>query len=1552
MTDSEISLNREEVAIVGMAGRFPGATNVDEFWKNLCDGICSIRSFAVDELRACGIDEATLRNPSFVNTGAVIEDADCFDATFFGFSPLEAGIMDPQQRLFLECAWEALENAGYDPDRFNGAIGVFGGVSPNTYFQNNLMSRPDVLSKVGPQLMRLSNEKDHVCTRIAFKLNLKGPSISVNTACSSSGVALHLACQSLLSGECDMAMVGGARIEAPLKAGYLYEEGGILSPDGQCRVFDAEARGTVFGNGVCIVLIKRLSDAIRDGDTIHAVVKATAINNDGSQKAGYAAPSVQGQSAVIEEALAMAEISAETIGYLEAHGTGTSLGDPVEIAALSKAFRQWTDKKRFCPIGSVKSNIGHLFAGGGIAGVIKTVLALKHKLIPPSLNFKHPNPQIDFENSPFYVNDKLSKWEFNGIPRRAGVSSFGVGGTNAHMILEEAPESQSSGPGRSDHLLVLSAKSETALDTATARLADYMKAHSDINLADAAYTLQVGRKAFSHRRILVSYSVNDAVSALETHDPQRVVTYYQEPSEKDVVFMFSGQGSQYANMGLGLYQAEPLYRQCIDRCSEILKHHLDRDLRNIMFPAEDDIERAAQKLKNTLITQPALFTVEYALAKLWMSWGVRPSALVGHSIGEYVAACLAGVFSLEDALALVAARGRLIQGLPPGSMLAVSISEKDIESFLDARVSLAVVNGPDLCVISGDVEAVRELEETLRQSNVESRYLHTSHAFHSKMMDSILDPFTEYVRHINFSSPQIPIVSTVTGKWIRPEEIMYPDYWAKNLRQTVRFSDALQELMKEPNRIFLEVGPGQTLSTLAKQHSNRQKGNIIVSSIRHPYEKKSDLAFILNSLGWLWLSDISVDWSGFYGNERRHRIPLPTYPFEHQRYWVEPEKPQSTVPSPPDRPIKKSDVSDWFYVPTWKRHQLPKIYGRSQLGDRHLSCLVFLDRGDIGAELARRLLKEGQHVSTVQAGSEFSKISEQAFTINPKVEEDYHKLMRVLYESEQLPDIIYHCWCLTNESDFSSTAASLEFYQESAFTSLLFLAKSIGDTVADKSIGIKVISNNVHDVTGEEELVPEKAPLLGPCRVIPQEYNNVQCTNIDISYPLTSLQQRGNLLNMLLNELTEENSVAVVAYRGKHRWVQAYEPAHLEKVFVPTSRLRKEGVYLITGGLGGIGLELAEFLAQTVSPNLVLIGRTPVPNRNQWDNWLQTHSEPDDTSRKIRKIMEIEELGARVLTISADVADMKQMAEAKAQIHDQFGRIHGVIHAAGVAGGGMIQLKTAEAAECVLAPKVKGALNLDRLLGDVSLDFFVLCSSVSSVRGETGQVDYCAANAFLDAYAQKHASKHNVISINWSMWQRVGMGVKTDVPEDLKQERERRLELAISPEEGKEAFARILESPFPQVIVSPQDFFDITLPSKATPIPNGGDKTVKNGGDKTAKTAEDKPTHSRPNLSSVYIVPGNPTEQSIAEIWQQLLGIENVGIHDNFFELGGHSILGTQLIERMRATFGVKFPLSTLYERPTVHSLSQLLLENQEEEPSFVRSSSRGKKRKERRRRR
>jgi acyl transferase domain-containing protein/pimeloyl-ACP methyl ester carboxylesterase len=876
------------IAIIGMAGRFPGATNIGKFWQNLKDGIESVRALTAEELASSGVDDSTKKNARFVNAGAPMPDADAFDADFFSINTREAEIIDPQHRILLETAWEALEDAGYDPERYRGSIGVFAGVGPNTYLLKNLATRPDLMQLLGRYAILLASEKEYAVTRISFKLNLTGPSYTVNTACSTSGVTIHVACQSLLSGECDIALAGGGRVHVPLTSGYMYEEGGILSPDGHCRAFDAEASGTVGGSGVGIVVLKRLSEAIEEGDNIYAVIKGSAINNDGSQKIGFTAPSIPGQAAVISEALAMAGINPETIGYVETHGTGTSLGDPIEIAALTEAYRKWTDRKVYCPIGSVKTNIGHLDAGAGVAGVIKAALTLKHGEIPPSLHFVKPNPEIDFENSPFYVNTQLSPWLTGAAPRRAGVSSFGLGGTNAHIVLEEAPRTELISSSRNYQLLLLSAKSDSALTKVTQNLTYHLEKGQVDNLGDIAYTLQTGRQAMDHRRMVVCHDTDDALSALDPINPKRVFTSIHKPTEREIAFMFSGQGSQYVNMGLELYRNESTFTQVVDYCSGILKTHLSEDLIQILYPDESILEDASRKLQQTALTQPALFMIEYALAKLWMEWGLLPSAMVGHSIGEYVAACLAGVFSLEDALALVTDRGRLMQDLPSGSMLAVSLSQKEIESYLDGNLDLAVINAPSMCVVSGDGNAVDVLESELAVEGVGFRRLYTSHAFHSQMMEPILEDFSDRVGSVKLNSPKIPFLSNVTGTWISSDEATNPSYWASHLRQTVRFSDCLDELLKEPNRILLEVGPGRTLAMLAKQHPRKEREHVVLSSTRHPKGQMSDVAFMLNTLGHIWLAGIDISWTNFYKSEKRRRVSLPTYPFQRRHYWISP----------------------------------------------------------------------------------------------------------------------------------------------------------------------------------------------------------------------------------------------------------------------------------------------------------------------------------------------------------------------------------------------------------------------------------------------------------------------------------------------------------------------------------------------------------------------------------------------------------------------------------------------------------------------------------------
>lgn len=914
----------EPIAIIGMAGRFPGAQNIDEFWQNLRDGVESITFFSEEELAAAGVDRAKLSDPNYVKANGVLADIDLLDAAFFGMNPREAQVMDPQHRLLLECSWTALEQSGYDSQTYDGRIGIFGGACLSTYLQDNLLSNPDLLKLMDFDLVQQQdkisqgNDRDYLITRISYKLGLTGPSVSVNTVCSTSLVAVHLACQSLLNYQCDMALGGGVSIQASQQEGYLYKEGSITSPDGHCRAFDANAQGTIFGNGVGMVVLKRLEDAIADGDYIYAVIKGTAINNDGAMKVSYTAPSVEGQVQAIAEAQAVAGVDPATITYIEAHGTGTALGDPIEMTALNQVFQASTDRQQFCAIGTVKTNIGHLNRAAGIAGLIKTTLALQHQQIPPSLHYESPNPAIDFANSPFFVNATLRDWQTDGSPRRAGLSSFGFGGTNAHAILEEAPTRQPSDPGRPPYLLVLSAKTEAALNQATGNLANYLKQHPEVNLADVAYTLQVGRRGFDHRRTVVCQNREDAIAALESLDSKQVATHRTQNSDRPVVFMFSGQGSQYVEMARELYDTEPVFRHQIDRACEILQPHLGLDLRQILYPSAEAVSAATEQLKQTALTQPALFVIEYALAQLWLSWGVHPQAAVGHSIGEYVAACLAGVFSLEDALALVAARGKLMQQLPGGTMLAVPLTEQQVQPFLTSELSLAVINGPSRCVISGTAEAIASLEQQLAVAGIEGRRLHTSHAFHSHMMTPILEPFTTLVNNITLNPPQLPYVSNVTGTWITSEQATDPNYWATHLRQTVRFAEGLQGFFAEPEQILLEVGPGRTLSTLALQHPDKPKDQVVLTSVRHPQDNQSDRAFLLTTLSKLWLMGVGIDGTAIYAHQVRHRLPLPTYAFQKQRYWVEKGKNQPTNPtSSPQPKASENPILDYLLQGNW-----------------------------------------------------------------------------------------------------------------------------------------------------------------------------------------------------------------------------------------------------------------------------------------------------------------------------------------------------------------------------------------------------------------------------------------------------------------------------------------------------------------------------------------------------------------------------------------------------------------------------------------------------------
>ena len=1516
-----LSQNYESaIAIIGMSGRFPGAKNIDEFWENLRDGVESIRHLSDEELLAAGVKTSLVNNPNYVKASAILENADCFDASFFEYSPREATLMDPQQRLFLECAWSALEHAGYTPEAYPGAIGIYGGTGSNSYLTNYLISsiNSSFINPAERYELLMASKSDFLTTRVSYKLNLKGPSLNIQTACSTSLVALDLACEALLEGKCNIALAGGISLNSFQNKGYLYQEGLIASPDGHCRAFDAKAKGTVGGNGFGIVVLKCLEDALADRDTIHALIKGSATNNDGKSKIGFTAPSIEGQTAVISEAQEMAGVDPESITYIEAHGTATPLGDPIEITALTQAFQNKTEKKGFCAIGSVKTNIGHLNTAAGITGVIKTVLALKHKQIPPSLNFQSPNPKIDFANSPFFVNTKLTEWERKGAPRRAGVSSFGIGGTNAHVILEEWESSELEPKSdvnilKTQELLLLSAKTSTALEKVTSNLAHHLQQNSELNLADVAYTLSLGRQAFKHRRIaVVSHKNEDAADSLTSPDNELILSNLGQLTTCSVVFMFSGQGTQYVNMARELYETETYFQEQLDQCCITLQSYLGFDLREVLYPREDQTENATEKLKQTAIAQPALFVIEYALAQLWISWGIKPVAMIGHSIGEYVAATLAGVFSLEDALALVALRGQLMQSMQPGSMLAVPMAENEIKPLLTKISSLevATVNGPANCVISGTIEAIENLERQLATQGIKGRLLHTTHGFHSYMMEPMLEPFTAKVRQIRLNPPKIPFVSNVTGTWIRTEEATNPAYYANHLRSCVRFADGVKQLFEDSEQVLLEVGPGNTLSTLVKNHSDKPLTQTILTSLRHPKKEVSDVTFLLKALGQLWLAGVEVDWDNYYGEEKRYRVPLPTYPFERIRYWIEPSR-QTEQKKQIDGIKAKSldikpDIADWFYQPSWKRFNLPK----KDKKDRQFPILLFVDELGLAAKLVKRLKLEGKEIITVEVGEKFSKVSELDYRLNPEHPHEYDVLIRELLQQKLLPKSIVHLWNITPIS--SLVGESTERYQDLGFFSLLSLSQALcGQNLTDK-IEIILVHNHLQEVTGKQNIAPEKATLLGCIKFISQENPQLQCRSIDVDFSLLSSQQENQIVvGQLLKELSSNSDDSTIAYRHNHRWVQTFEPFPLEQPISETSKLKQGGIYFFTEGLEGIGLLLAEYLAKTVQAKLILTEDTCFPEREEWEKWLSNHNKTDKVSQKIEKAQKLEALGAEILVLSADITNQQQIRQAIAIVEDKLGKVDGVIHSAVLPGDRGAQNITRESIKAKLAHIIKGTLNLDSLFKDTDLDFFVCCSSLASIVGNFKHVDFCGSYSFLNTFAlyQQIQGSNPITTINWDASPTIA------TPEETTN-KQAEMKLA----EVASVFQRILDHPIPQVIVSSRDLSSRT---------NEYNATQEISSDKyQEQTTRHQVKFPRPQLSNNYVAARNELEEKVVQIWQEFFKIKTIGIYDDFFELGGDSLSALQLITKLQKELHLNLSSNILLNSSTIESLCHIIQDN------------------------
>lgn len=1432
-----------DIAVIGMSGRFPGAGNIEKLWQNVCAGIECITHFSDEELLRAGVTPDTLRDPAYVKAGAVLDDIELFDASFFGLSPNEAAIMDPQQRLFLEEVWNVIECAGYNPETYPGSIGLFAGSGISTYLLNNIYTQKQIIDLLGPMQVLLGNDKDSLTTRIAYLLNLTGPCYTVQTYCSTSLVAVSIACSSLLNGECDMALAGGVAISVPHRAGYYYQEGAIASPDARCKAFDATANGAPLGNGVAVILLKRLENALEDGDTIHAIIKGSAINNDGSLKAGYTAPSMQGQANVLVEAMANAGVKPGSIRYIEAHGTGTPLGDAIELAALIKAFSESTTEKSFCALGSIKTNIGHLDRAAGVTGLIKTVFALKHKCLPPSLNYTTPNPQIDLQNSPFYINTQLTEWKTNGEPRRAGVSAFGIGGTNAHVVLEEAPVIQSFASEHSQHLLLLSAKTASALETATDNLKNYLSNHQAVHLADIAYTLQVGRKSFSHRRLVFCTDILDAIAALAHND--ELMTEIAQAAERPVALLLGDIDDRYYDIAQDLYTQEPVFRREIDHCCKLLNIVPRGDcLRELLSPLYSKGEVQVP------LSYTAQFIIQYTLGNLFLQQGVIPQALCANQQGEFAVACLSGIFSLEDALFLVGKQDMLIQE-----------RDKDGSSGADEKALLS-----DLW-------------------------------------------------QIVLKGPQIPCISNATGTWLTSKQAIDPMYWIQRLYPSTHHALDLSQFT-QGDQLWVLLPVGNIMRQFTSNHlsaGEKKKTYSIISIAETTNRQHSKSSYLLITLGQLWLAGVSIDWGKLYEEERRVRVPLPTYPFERKRHWIEPLQDKEQKPAGSVLPLssKSHDPASWFYLSTWQKAELSEHTNQFREASQRKPWLVIMDDTQVGTYLVSHLRAEGQQVIELRYGAQFQQISKESFYLRPQHREDYVALRHTLQIADILPRIIVHAWGITLDAQSEQgrdIKDIIQASQQNGFYSLLFLIQEL-TKLDEKPVELIVLTDRAQAVAEEDKIHPEQATMIGACKVIAQEYQNISCRCIDIDTSEVNTLADKNPIDAVIVEAISTSKPVEVAYRQGQRWTHSFEPIRLETAQSGKERLRQQGVYLITGGLGGIGLELAHYLARNVQAKLVLVGRSNLPPHCEWESWQKMHENNDSISKKIRQIEAMETLGAEVLLCTADISDEKQMRAVLYQTNQRFGTLHGVIHCAGVTTTNAFTIvDETEPAVCEehFAAKIYGLVVLEKLLREHTHDFCAVFSSISSVLGGLGFIAYSAAHAFVDAYVAKHNRTEEIpwTCINWSTWL-VGSESSSLLPS-----RGSNLAEAMTPEEGVDAFMRALGYGLP-IVHSVSDLQErirqwIDLEGQ--------------------QSMSGRPSYGALSLSAAH----DNYEQHISAIWKQVLGIEQIGLDDNFFEVGGNSLIGLQVLAQIKKMFGVQMKPVAIFEAPTIRAIARYLQSLQE----------------------
>lgn len=1491
-----------DIAIVGMSLRFPGSKTVEEFWENLCNGKESITFFSDDELKSNGISEEFLADPNYVKANGALENIDLFDGSFFGYTPAECKILPPQFRLFIECVWEALEDSGSIPNKYPGAIGLYAGSGMNSYLIDNILTnKQEVDAALGLQL-RIFNDKDFLPLHTSYKLDLKGPSINVQTACSTSLVAVHMACQSLLSGECDLAIAGGASVDAIQKTGYFYEEGFITSKDGHCRTFDEKASGSVSGNGVGVVVLKRLAEALEDKDNIYSVIKGSAINNDGNYKIGFTAPSVEGQTKVISEAMSMAEVNASHMGYIEAHGTATLLGDPIEVAALTKAFEE-SGAKGKCVIGSLKPNIGHADTAAGIAGLIKASLCLKNKLIPPTLHYKKVNPKIDFKNI-FHVNTELKKWESENI-RYAGVSSFGIGGTNAHVILCEAPELISNN-NKEQELFLLSAKTETALLKMGENLLSKVEHNPEIILKDIAYTLSEGRESFNKRKFFVSDSLEDLKNTLKNDHTIPCYDVSDESRIKNICFMFPGGGAHFLGMGKDLYKTESIFKNVVDECAIILQDVLEFDIRKELSYFDDITENNESHFSNIAYSLSSLFVVEYAMAKLLISKNINPSYMIGHSMGEYVAACLSGVFSLSDALKIVVMRGKLFNNLPKGAMLSVFLPENDIEKYLTDNLSIAAVNSPSMTVVSGKSEEIIQLKDELDKNGIECKMLHINVAAHSKYVESILGSFREYLSNFKLNAPKIPFISNLTGIWITNEEAINPEYWVKHLRETVQFSKGIVNILEKKNTALIEVGPGRSLTTLCLTHASRNNKQLIINSMPGYKDDELETKKMLSVIGKLWANGFNID---EVRSKVGNKISLPTYPFERKKYWI---KPVDIKKSNEDY-NNKLPISNIFYLSSWKRVESNSVIIEKAYPDIFEGyILVFKNDTKFDNEVLKNIKKITSKIIEVEKGKTFEQ-NENTFIIDVSNEDHYIKLFNILNKEDKLPTRIVHLLSL-QETSFFEKNGQLNFdlidnENFESYYSLLHISKAIHKSTDEKHIkDVKIIcvTNELHSITGDEKIDFINMPTLGVIKVIPQEFTKIDCINIDIS---VKVEERWLLFfNAILTSIIEKKeSNKILGLRGRHQWVPSYENIELNESILnndTTNPIKNGGVYIIAGGLGDIGISISSQLAKNAEEvKLVFLNRSLFPPRDKWKEILE---EGKDVERikKIKKIYKIEELGAEITILQSDVLELDSIENVKNEILKKYGQVNGVIQAVG---------HDNSKNKGIFGAKIKGTLILDYVFKDVKLDLFILFSSLNSIIPVYGQSEYAASSCFLDAFAnyRKNIVRKPTLVINWDRWQ--GMGDAVKIEKTFWELTGADLEASMTEQEGVDAFNKIIRTQNTQVLVSRYDLQNKIEINKMGLI----------------RLLEDiqKIDSSKPEQESfIYNNKLNESlEEKIGGIWKDIIGIDTIGIHENFFEIGGHSLMAARIISHIKREINAEISLVDFFRNPTIANLVSII---------------------------